>query len=166
VVERLKPNGVLLIWDFLPHSPVPKGHHQQENQHQYQHERDDDHHHHDSDHHHRGAEKEEVQKADTDTEAAHSHVLHSVMHHGFSEERIREIFTAAGAGKDFKLEVIGGGLALNPHHAHGHTRGKGHGDRHGHEDSMHEIEDAEQDEHVEKEGLRRQVFFARGTKAA
>jgi len=234
VVERLKPNGVLLIWDFLPHGSFTQGHshHQEQEQDQHQDQHDDTHNNHSHykdghqnghqnghEQHNHGAEnpgpnhrraggpgdndanrhdgqahrhgghdhshnpdrhqhhsrerstqtqEEEKQEADTGNETPHPHVLHSVMHHGFSEERIRDIFTAAGAGEDFRLEVVGGGFALNPHHAHGHEHTHGNGN--GHEevqDSMQELEgDTELDEHVEKEGLRRQVFFARGTKAA
>ncbi|KAI0395176.1 hypothetical protein F5Y17DRAFT_474871 [Xylariaceae sp. FL0594] len=98
------------------------------------------------------------------------HVQHSVMHHGFTPERVREIFTAAGAGQDFVLEVIGGGFALGPSHGHGH--GHGHGHEHRQEGTEREkgegeeysLKESDQDEHVAREGLRRQVFFARGTK--
>ncbi|KAI0384550.1 S-adenosyl-L-methionine-dependent methyltransferase [Hypomontagnella monticulosa] len=61
---------------------------------------------------------------------------HAVLHHGLSEERVRAMFERAGAGKGFSLEVLGSGVSL------------GHG------------------EHGEGEILRRQVFLARGEKAA
>jgi hypothetical protein len=76
------------------------------------------------------------------------------MHHGFSEERMRDIFTDAGAGEDFKLEVIGGGFVI------------GHGqDDEKNGDGEEATTDGEKDKNdTDKEGLRRQVFFARGTK--
>ncbi|CAJ2503591.1 Uu.00g109850.m01.CDS01 [Anthostomella pinea] len=95
LVERLRPGGVLLIWDFLPHGG---GH-------------------------------------------GHKHgAQHTVMHHGFSEGHIRSIFERAGAGQDFGLAVIGGGVIM------------GHGS-------------LEEGDHAGQEALKRQVFFARGTKA-
>ncbi len=126
VVERLKPNGVLLIWDFLPHGP-PHRHH---------------------DHAERGGEE------------GGDDLYRSVMHHGFSEPRMREIFAAAGAGAGFSLELIGGGFVLGGHgqpkreegqrvHASGDCGGDdGRGDK------------------GDQEAFRRRVFFARGTKGA
>jgi SAM-dependent methyltransferase len=67
LVERLKPGGVLLIIDFLTHSPM--GHH---------------HHHH------------------------HPDAAATVTHHGFSADKMRDIFDKAGAGKDFGLTDLGG----------------------------------------------------------
>ncbi|ORY67460.1 S-adenosyl-L-methionine-dependent methyltransferase [Pseudomassariella vexata] len=67
IVERLRPGGVLVIWDFLPH----------------------DHHQH------------------------HPHpVANTVVHHGFSKERIREIFEKAGAGKGYALEDLGAAVVI------------------------------------------------------
>ncbi|KAI1300483.1 S-adenosyl-L-methionine-dependent methyltransferase [Xylaria venustula] len=127
LVERLKPGGVLLIWDFLPHSP-PHRHHQ--------------------DHHHDGhAEK----KGEEGKETGHD-VYHSVMHHGFSEARMQEIFTAAGAGTDFRLEHIGGGYVL-----------AGHGNQKQGEQSGGWEGDGKSGD-AGKNASRRQVFFARGTK--
>ena len=61
LAERLKPGGVLLILDFLPHG-----------------------------------------------EMEHSHpATKTVMHHGFSAERVRRIFEDAGVGKDYAIEEVG-----------------------------------------------------------
>ncbi|KAI0130591.1 S-adenosyl-L-methionine-dependent methyltransferase [Xylariales sp. AK1849] len=65
LVERLRPGGVLFIWDFLTH---------------------------DADHHH--------------------HASHTVIHHGFSKEQVRDIFDKAGAGKGFALELLGSGVVF------------------------------------------------------
>ncbi|KAI0487402.1 S-adenosyl-L-methionine-dependent methyltransferase [Xylaria cf. heliscus] len=148
LVERLKPGGVLLIWDFLPHGPM---HHH-------------DHHHHGHgegeghSHSHSHGHAEEGEK-----EKGHD-VFHSVMHHGFSEPQMREIFTSAGAGTDFQLEVIGGGLVLN--HGHQQQQGEGQGTMPGtnwEEGNTAETKKGE-GEDKDKEASRRQVFFARGTK--
>ncbi|KAI0975763.1 S-adenosyl-L-methionine-dependent methyltransferase [Xylaria arbuscula] len=127
LVERLKPGGVLLIWDFLPHGPPHR------------------HHHHDDDGGH--ADK----KGEDGKESGHD-VYHSVMHHGFSEARMQEIFTAAGAGTDFKLEHIGGGYVL-----------AGHGEQKQDEQSGG-WEGGAAGGDAGKDASRRQVFFARGTK--
>ncbi|EFQ29476.1 methyltransferase domain-containing protein [Colletotrichum graminicola] len=83
----------------------------------------------------------------------------TVMHHGFSEERMRAVFEQAGAGKDFALEELGSGIVLGGHrhsegdgHGHGHTRDDGHGHGHGHGRGEREM------------GRKRRVFLARGTK--
>ncbi|KAK6956437.1 hypothetical protein Daesc_001715 [Daldinia eschscholtzii] len=61
---------------------------------------------------------------------------HAVIHHGLSEERVRKMFEHAGAGKGFSLEVLGSGLMP------GHYAEEG------------------------KELPKRQIFLARGEKAA
>ncbi|KAI1164904.1 S-adenosyl-L-methionine-dependent methyltransferase [Nemania serpens] len=142
LVERLRPGGVLLIWDFLPHGPLHL--HQQH------------HHGHGHGHDHDNAEKDEEQ--------ATREIFRSVMHHGFSEARMRKIFTGAGAGAGFRLEVIGRGFAIGGH-GHGQElplpqqgkkwEGEGKGDA-GAKAGAESKDD--------KEALRRQVFFARGTK--
>ncbi|KAK2035360.1 S-adenosyl-L-methionine-dependent methyltransferase [Colletotrichum zoysiae] len=87
----------------------------------------------------------------------------TVMHHGFSEERMRTVFEQAGAGKDFALEELGSGIVLGGHghkhgtgHGHGHTHGDGNGHDHGHGHGH---------SHGGGEGgMGRRVFLARGTK--
>lgn len=80
LVSRLKPGGVLMILDFLPHGVHP-----------------------DADGHQHGHSDRHKDKEDEDQEKA----LKTVTHHGFSEERIRDIFAAAGAGQDFAIEKLG-----------------------------------------------------------
>ncbi|KAI3340935.1 S-adenosyl-L-methionine-dependent methyltransferase [Ustulina deusta] len=126
LVERLKPNGVLLIWDFLPHGP-PHRHH---------------------DHAERGGE-----------EGGHD-LYRSVMHHGFSEPRMREIFAAAGAGAGFSLELVGGGFVLG-----GHGQPKREEGQRGHASGDCGGDDGRGDK-GDQEAFRRRVFFARGTKGA
>lgn len=150
MVERLRPGGVLLIWDFLPHGPLHLHHHHSHG------------HGHGHGHSHESAEKDEDQ--------ATREIFRSVMHHGFSEARMREIFTGAGAGAEFQLEVIGRGFAIGGHgheHQHEHQKtaaldekweGQGRGDA-----GAKAGEDKGEDKD-NKEALRRQVFFARGTK--
>ncbi|KAI5867699.1 S-adenosyl-L-methionine-dependent methyltransferase [Durotheca rogersii] len=100
LVKRLRPGGVLLIWDFLPHGPR------------------------------------------SGNDAAH----YGVMHHGLSEERVRNMFEQAGAGTGFALEVIGTHTLPNSHQ-HG-QRGHAHGG----------------EDHAGPAA--RHIFFARGQKAA
>ncbi|KAI0503015.1 S-adenosyl-L-methionine-dependent methyltransferase [Xylaria bambusicola] len=136
LVERLKPGGVLLIWDFLPHAPR-QGHHHE--------------------HHHGHGKVGEKEK-----EESHHNIYHSVMHHGFSEPQMREIFTAAGAGTNFKLEHIGGGFTIagHGHHKEGQsTATSGSWDLDPKDGSGEKGEDIK-----DKEAFRREVFFARGTK--
>ncbi|KAI1744511.1 S-adenosyl-L-methionine-dependent methyltransferase [Xylaria scruposa] len=140
LVERLKPGGVLLIWDFLPHGPL---HRHGQNHHGHGNK--------DENHSHGHADKGDEQKSHD--------VFHSVMHHGFSESQMREIFTAAGAGTDFQLEVIGGGFVLGHGHQHDEDKNvKSSGDW----AEGDAAKDKEEDK--DKEAFRRQVFFARGTK--
>lgn len=43
----------------------------------------------------------------------HAHkAAHTVTHHGFSEERVREMFTAAGVGKGFAMVEMGSGVVF------------------------------------------------------
>ncbi|KAK1671943.1 S-adenosyl-L-methionine-dependent methyltransferase [Colletotrichum godetiae] len=110
LVERLRPGGVFIILDFLPH-----------------------------------------EKMDHALPAAHT-----VMHHGFSEERMRSIFEQAGAGGDFRMEELGSGVVFGGHgHGHGHDHGHGHSHREGKEHDHG---------HGSGQGMKRRVFLARGTK--
>jgi SAM-dependent methyltransferase len=88
LVERLRPGGVLLIWDFLPHGD------------DYIHD-------------------------------AH----HTVAHHGFTEERLKNLYEKAGAAKNFKLDIIGAGIVFG------------------------------QEQEGSKGTMRRTVFLSRGEKA-
>ncbi|KAI0201831.1 S-adenosyl-L-methionine-dependent methyltransferase [Astrocystis sublimbata] len=148
LVERLKPGGVLLIWDFLPHGARH--------------------------HHHHGHGEGHNHTVSGDQEKSHD-VYHSVMHHGFSEAQMREIFTAAGAGTDFQLEVIGAGFVIG--HGHGHedqaTGDAAASEAWKIEEKVGEAgtrkdagEDKDKDKDKDSEAFRRQVFFARGTKGA
>ncbi|KAI3399529.1 hypothetical protein diail_6551 [Diaporthe ilicicola] len=94
LVARLRPGGVLMIIDFLPHdAPRGPGSGHGEQQHHHHH-----HHHQAHSHEHHGvcANEDSGDKA-----------IKTVTHHGFSEERIREVFVGAGAGKDFALDDMG-----------------------------------------------------------
>ncbi|KAF4840341.1 putative methyltransferase [Colletotrichum siamense] len=114
LVERLRPGGVFIILDFLPHEKMHHG----------------------------------------------LPAAHTVMHHGFSEERMRAIFEQAGAGKDFAMEELGSGVVFGGHgHGHGHGEGHGHDHGDGHDHGHGHGHDAP------KEGMKRRVFLARGTKA-
>ncbi|CAI4218251.1 unnamed protein product [Parascedosporium putredinis] len=43
----------------------------------------------------------------------HQHkAVHTVTHHGFSEERVRDMFTRAGVGKGFELQDLGSGVVF------------------------------------------------------
>ncbi|KAJ4386186.1 hypothetical protein N0V93_009079 [Gnomoniopsis smithogilvyi] len=87
LVSRLKSGGVLMILDFLPHGvhPDADGHYDHDHGHSHDHS------------HGRTDEENEAQEK----------ALKTVTHHGFSEERIKEIFVEAGAGKKFAIEKLG-----------------------------------------------------------
>lgn len=147
MVERLKPNGVLLIWDFLPHGP----------RHQHQHHDGHGHNHHN--HHQHKDDQGQSQSQGHD-------VYHSVMHHGFSEPRMREIFTAAGASADFQLEVIGGGFVIGHGQHHQQKQQQEDGQTATVTAASGEWDDGDQkSDGKDKEAFRRRVFFARGTKS-
>lgn len=75
-------------------------------------------------------------------EHRHDHgASHTVLHHGFSKERVREIFEKAGAGKGFAIQELGVGIVVGGH---------GHGDGDG----------------EDRERRKRKVFLARGEKGA
>lgn len=112
LARRLRPGGVLLVWDFAPHGPHA---------------------------------------------TAHFRGSHTVLHHGLSEDRVRALFERAGVGEGFELVVLGSGVSPGHGHSHGHGHGHdGHG--HGHDGHGHDGHDGEP--------MRRQVFLARGQKAA
>ncbi|KAI5921743.1 hypothetical protein F4810DRAFT_320103 [Camillea tinctor] len=79
---------------------------------------------------------------------------HTVMHHGFTEAGMRDMFAAAGAGKDFRLEIVGRGWLG------------------GREEGWVECKEGEEGEEEEKEkeggdgkrGFKTTLFMARGTK--
>lgn len=96
LVARLKPGGVLMIIDFLPHAPHGSGASAGHDNHQ--------HHHHQHGKAHAHSHGQEGVVIDI---AADEKALRTVTHHGFSEERIREVFVGAGAGKDFALDDMG-----------------------------------------------------------
>ncbi|KAI2639430.1 S-adenosyl-L-methionine-dependent methyltransferase [Xylaria nigripes] len=121
LVERLKPGGVLLVWDFSPHAPTP-GH---------------------------GAHGH----GHANGESKLHKIYDSVFHHGFSEARMQGMFTAAGAGTDFRLEPIWGGWILGHEHQ-----------AHNDDGTVDEDGNTGAQKSDEKRGLDRQVFFARGTK--
>lgn len=94
LVGRLRAGGVLMILDFLPHGVYPDtkdGH-------------DDHHHHHEHGHGHGHGHSKEHKDEELDDQKK---ALKTVTHHGFSEESIKEIFVAAGAGKGFAIEKLG-----------------------------------------------------------
>lgn len=98
LAKRLKPEGVLLIIDFLPHehpeSFATDGRHSHDHSHG---------HGHDHSHEHHGSEKssQDINK-----------VIATVAHFGFGEDQIKETFEKAGVGKDFGFEVIAKGVIL------------------------------------------------------
>jgi SAM-dependent methyltransferase len=109
LAERLKPGGVLMILDFLPHDPektnstVTAGNGEgasSERGHSHGHSHGHDHHasghdHHASGHGHSEESKEPWKK-----------VMGTVAHHGFGQEQVKEAFEKAGVGKDFGFDVI------------------------------------------------------------
>ncbi|KAK7743767.1 hypothetical protein SLS53_003786 [Cytospora paraplurivora] len=106
LVARLRPGGVLMIIDFLPHAG-PRGSCSSEG-----HGHGDDHQHADHAHHHdEGHLEDKLNDSDTAVDRA----MRTVTHHGFSEEHIKEIFVGAGAGKDFAIDNMGQ-VVFGPRH--------------------------------------------------
>ncbi|KUI72695.1 hypothetical protein VM1G_08107 [Cytospora mali] len=115
LVARLRPGGVLMIIDFLPHGPhgsdSSESHgHEHHNHHHHHHHHPHDHSHH-GHHHHEEHGQIEVEGGD----ASIGKALKTVTHHGFSEEHIKEIFVDAGAGKDFAIDNMGQ-VVFGPRH--------------------------------------------------
>jgi len=99
LAERLKPGGVLMIVDFLPHGNFAGHGHAHGHGHTHgEHSHEHDHRHEDND---GGKGKEKVHPA-----------AHTVTHMGFSEEQVRAMFEAAGVGKDFDYVVVGKGVVF------------------------------------------------------
>ncbi|KAH9905344.1 S-adenosyl-L-methionine-dependent methyltransferase [Xylariomycetidae sp. FL2044] len=154
LVERLRVGGVLLIWDFLPHS------------HSHDH-----HHHGDSGKEESGEKAEEKGEGEGEGEGGRAGVRTTVQHHGFTAERIQRIFEAAGAGRGFGIEVLGSGVVLG-----GEWEDEGHGHGHGHDHEGSEEEGKGKGKGKGKEGhgghdhdhssssKRRRIFLARGEK--
>lgn len=107
LVVRLRPGGVLMIIDFLPHEPGGPGHSGGSHGHDHQH-----HHHHHPHHAHEDAHG--MSEADG-VDAAVDKALKTVTHHGFSEEHIKEIFVNAGAGEGFAIDHMGQ-VVFGPRH--------------------------------------------------
>ncbi|RYP55941.1 hypothetical protein DL769_010011 [Monosporascus sp. CRB-8-3] len=93
LVKRLRPGGVLLIWDFKPHG---HGHGHGEGC-------------------GRGKGGEDEGEGDGDG-GFMGPGRHTITHHGFTEERIRAIYEKAGAGTNFRLAELGAGFLLGGGH--------------------------------------------------
>ncbi|KAI1321890.1 S-adenosyl-L-methionine-dependent methyltransferase [Xylariaceae sp. FL0255] len=180
LVERLKPGGVLLIWDFLPHGPLPEHEHKHSDAHDHGHSSSSGH-----SHHSHANDGDRLGDNHGHGHHHHSNISHSVMHHGFSEERMREIFAAAGASGDFDIQIIGTGISFKQHQQQQQQQsleviaeheddagqdeigeGKGKAVEKGNGGVKENIREKKQKGKEEDGGgLRREVFFARGTKA-
>ncbi|RYP78135.1 hypothetical protein DL770_006925 [Monosporascus sp. CRB-9-2] len=93
LVERLRPGGVLLIWDFKPYG--------------------DGHGHGEGCGRGRGGKDEGDGGGDGGFMGP---ARHTITHHGFTEERIRAIYEKAGAGTNFRLAELGTGFLLGNVH--------------------------------------------------
>jgi SAM-dependent methyltransferase len=87
LAERLEDGGVLAIIDFLPHTHS--------------------HNHHGHNHHGHDGEGKAV-AGDEEMERVKKTIVHS----GFSEDTTRDIFQAAGCGKDFAYKSVGKGFVI------------------------------------------------------
>ncbi|KAH7018282.1 S-adenosyl-L-methionine-dependent methyltransferase [Microdochium trichocladiopsis] len=111
IVERLRPGGVLAIWDFFPHAHD----HDDGDNHGHDHHGHGHGHGHGHDHgHHKHTHNPDTtgdDEATTTTTAAHKSEerdgTHTITKHGFSEPELRDMFTAAGAGHEFAVLDMG-----------------------------------------------------------
>jgi len=97
LAERLKIGGVLLIIDFMPHAAPDHSH---DHSHHHKHESKGDH-----DHNHgKSNGKDSVEEQNS--------AAHTVMHLGFSEDKIKNMFEEAGVGGDFEYVILGKGIVF------------------------------------------------------
>lgn len=87
LAERLKPGGVLLIWDFLTHGDGGHG------------------------------EGKCGGGAGAEGEKFSGGGSHTITHHGFTEDGIRLLYERAGVAGDFRVANLGSGLMLAGHGA-------------------------------------------------
>jgi SAM-dependent methyltransferase len=99
LAKRLKPGGVLLIIDFLPHEGFSHNHaHGHGNKHGEGTGND----------HGNGESKADGYKDGKKEGSA----AHTVTHMGFSEEDVKKMFVEAEVGLDFRLVVLGKGIVF------------------------------------------------------
>jgi SAM-dependent methyltransferase len=99
LAERLKPGGVLLIIDFLPHEGF-------DHIHKHGNVKGEDRGH---GHGHSHGEETPDGYGDSKMEGA---AAHTVTHFGFSEKDIKKMFEGAGVGVNFKFVVVGKGIVF------------------------------------------------------
>ncbi|KAL8291098.1 hypothetical protein RB597_005547 [Gaeumannomyces tritici] len=102
LVERLRPGGALFIADLLPYERPAGGWGDASSDHHHHH-----HHHHGQGHHQKhgdgggGDDEQAAHEEDTERRAART-----VARNGFDEAEVRRMFEAAGAGEDFRFEIM------------------------------------------------------------
>ena len=104
LAERLRPGGVLLVWDFMPHADSGDHDHSHSHGHGHTHE----------------VSSESAGAGSSgggDGEKLVGGGSHTITHHGFTEQGIRAIFERAGLQK-FRLANLGAGFL-----SHGHGAG-------------------------------------------
>jgi SAM-dependent methyltransferase len=113
LVNRLRVGGVLFIVDFLPHGDHAHAHsHGNDHNHAQEHVRAHPHDHsHGHDHGKEGGEKLEM--GEGNAKGKGKSPAETVIHHGFTEGEIKQIFVDAGAGKDFEYVVLGKGIVFS-----------------------------------------------------
>lgn len=109
LVARLRPGGVLLIWDFMP--PHDDG--------------DDEHGNDEGNDGGRGDHRGEGGSGNGGTRGEGHHTI--TQHHGFTERGIRQIYEKAGAGRNFTLVDLGAGFMFG--HGPGHATPKDDGEK-------------------------------------
>lgn len=92
LAQRLRPGGVLLIWDFMPHGSGS------------------------------GSGSGSGDGDGDESKAFKGPAHHTITQHGFTELGIREIYEKAGAGQNFRLVELGAGFSFGQHgDGHGHA---------------------------------------------
>ncbi|OBT68467.1 hypothetical protein VE03_02901 [Pseudogymnoascus sp. 23342-1-I1] len=113
LAARLRKGGSLVILDFLPHGDS-NGHDHSHGGHGHGHGHGHGGHGHGHGHSHGEKEGAGEKKEDAGEKKEDTKVAQTVVHMGFSKEKVQELFEQAGVGLDFGYKVLGKGVVIGP----------------------------------------------------